>query len=198
MATNFDCEFTLQGEYFGGESLRISVFTDVWYPQPDVTLQGDGTWQSLVFLSGRCDNRFNHKVKAELLDAGQNVVATYQVDVVERTVECSQLWRHDSAIVCKVEEEYADNDIIYLLEPDYWCFVSPDSLLIEAKNHGPGSGTIESISIGNLASTTMHTRTECILSINKSLREQLGIDESEMEKPVLERTRYDVSLTPLE
>jgi hypothetical protein len=196
--TNFECGFVLKGQAQGGISVRVVVYTDEPYEQGIATVQGNGTWELLIYLGGRCDHRLNHIVTAELLDAEERVVATYQVENVKRTVECKTPLEL-LATVCKVDAQYQGENVIYLREEDYQCFVNPASLMVTVQNYGPGSGTISSVAIGNLADTTMYTRTQCILSMRYQLRQQLGIDESEMNiTPVAARPTHQVSLTPLQ
>lgn len=199
MQTDFVCGFVLQGQAQGGMNVKVTVHTDGPYEQGLASIQGDGAWELNIYLGGRCDYQLDHTVIAELLDAEEQVVATYQVEHVERTVECNTPLKLEFATVCKVDAQYQGEDVIYLREEDYQCFVNPINLMVTAQNYDQGGGTIPSVAIGDLAATSMYTRTQCILSMRYQLRQQLGIDEGEMSIwPVTDRPRHCVWLTPLQ
>lgn len=86
--TDGTCGFILQGTAQGGTKVRITIFTDNSYPQGTASVNGENAWDLQIFLGGMGPYQFDHRVMAELLGAGDQVMDTYEVTQVKRIVEC--------------------------------------------------------------------------------------------------------------
>lgn len=64
--------------------IRVEVFTNRWYPQPEVALRPDGSFSGMVYLGGEGNEQCHHMIRAQLYDERGYVMATDLVYEIAR------------------------------------------------------------------------------------------------------------------
>jgi hypothetical protein len=75
--TTIPCEGRVLGRNEYGLKIRVTIFTDKWYPQGIAMVRKDGSWRvDPIWLGGA-----EHIIKAELVDKEGNPIAQKSITV---------------------------------------------------------------------------------------------------------------------
>ncbi|MFB0546618.1 MAG: hypothetical protein ACETWB_06885, partial [Anaerolineae bacterium] len=99
-----------------------------------------------------------------------------------------------SATICKVSEAHESERAVFLRPQDFALFALPDGFMATVTNVGRGQAF--EVMVKSTEGTDMSGRTDCVIFTNQTIRGELGIPEEEMSKPVEERTRYEIDISP--
>jgi len=56
--------------------VRIEVFTNRWYSQPEIALRPDGSFSEAIYLGGQGNEQCHHMIRARLYDEQGDAPAT--------------------------------------------------------------------------------------------------------------------------